>query len=116
MDVEDFAKTHNQGALLEKADTMIQGMAQESLTTLTEFQESGSVTDMLHFLNQDETIHAVHKLNTIPSLTLVQIGVGDQYVGLDWLLGWYERNLKIFVNLTRITESADDRILLIIPN
>ncbi|MYA98728.1 hypothetical protein F4X90_03455 [Candidatus Poribacteria bacterium] len=56
----------------------------------------------------------MHKINNIPPLIAAQIGVGDQYVGLDWLLRWYERNLKIFVNLTRITESADDRILLII--
>ena len=27
---------------------------------------------------------------------------------------WYNRNLKTFVNLTRITESEDERILLII--
>ena len=36
------------------------------------------------------------------------------YVGLDWLLGWYKRNFKIFVNLTRITESDDDRVLLMV--
>ena len=44
-----------------------------------------------------------------------RIGLGDQYPGADWLAHvWYARNLKIFVNLTRITESTDDRILLII--
>lgn len=44
-----------------------------------------------------------------------RVGLGDKYPGADWLAHiWYARNLKIFVNLTRITESADDRILLII--
>ena len=44
-----------------------------------------------------------------------RIGLSDQYPGADWLAHiWYARNLKIFVNLTRITESTDDRILLII--
>ena len=56
----------------------------------------------------------MHEINNIPPLITAQIGVGDQYVGLDWLLRWYERNLKIFVNLTRITESPDERILLLI--
>ena len=56
----------------------------------------------------------MHEINNIPPLIAAQIGVGDQYVGLDWLLRWYERNLKIFVNPTRITESPDERILLLI--
>ena len=112
VDLETFAKAHNQSELLEKADAMIQDMAQESFATLTELQKNGSVIDMFHFLNQEETIRALHKINNIPPLIHAQIGVADQYVGLDWLLDWYERNLKIYVNLTRITESPDDRILL----
>ena len=114
VDVEAFAKTHNQSGLLEKADAMVQAMAQEPLTTLAEIQKTGSVIDMLRFLNQEETIRVLHEINTLPQFTLAQIGDADQYVGLDWLLDWYERNLKIFVNLTRITESADERVLLMI--
>ena len=114
VDVEVFAKAHNQSELLERADAMVQGMAQEPLATLAEIQKTGSVIDMLRFLNQEETIRVLHEINTLPQFTLAQIGDADQYVGLDWLLGWYERNLKIFVNLTRITESPDDRVLLMI--
>lgn len=113
VDIEVFAKAHNQSELLEKADAMIQAMVQEPLTTLAEIQKTGSVIDMLCFLNKAETIHVLHEINTLPQFTIAQIGTTDQYIGLDWLLGWYERNLKIFVNLTRITESGD-RILLVI--
>ena len=114
VDVEAFAKAHNQSELLERADAMVQALVQEPLATLAEIQKTGSVVDMLRFLNQEETIRVLHEVNTLPQFTLAQIGIADQYVGLEWLLGWYERNLKIFVNLTRITESADDRILLMI--
>ena len=114
VDVEVFAAAHNQSKLLERADAMVQAMAQEPLATLAEIQKTGSVIDMLRFLNQEETIRVLHEINTLPQFTLAQIGAADQYVGLDWLLGWYERNLKIFVNLTRITESPDDRVLLMI--
>ncbi len=113
-DVESFAKGHNQSALLEKAYAMGQGLAQEPTQILTELQESGSVIDMLRFLNQEDTIRAMHEINHFPTLIVAQIGAGDQYIGLNSLLDWYERNLKIYVNLTRITESADERILLII--
>ena len=48
-------------------------------------------------------------------LLSARIGLADKYLGANWLAHiWYARNLKIFVNLTRITESDDDRILLII--
>ena len=43
-----------------------------------------------------------------------KIGVGDEYPGVDWVTTWwYNRNLRIFANLQRITETPDDRILLI---
>ena len=46
---------------------------------------------------------------------IARIGLGDQYPGANWMAHyWYDRNLKIYVNLTRITESADERIMLII--
>ena len=48
-------------------------------------------------------------------LRSVRIGIGNQYPGANrFILFWYARNLKIFVNLTRIMEAKDDRILLII--
>ena len=41
--------------------------------------------------------------------------MGGQFSGANWVAhSWYARNLKIVVNLTRITELEDERILLII--
>ena len=48
-------------------------------------------------------------------LRIARIGSQDQYPGANWVAHfWYPRNLKTFVNLTRITKSEDERILLII--
>ena len=44
---------------------------------------------------------------------MARIGSSEDYVGADWVAGWYERNLKIFVNLTRIVNAPEDRILVI---
>ena len=112
-DVESFAKAHNQSELLEKAYAIGQTLAQEPMQILTELQESGSVIDMLRFLNQEDIIRAMHEINHFPLLIAAQIGIGDQYTGLNSMLDWYERNLRIYVNLTRITESMDERILLV---
>lgn len=46
-------------------------------------------------------------------LTMARVGEGKRYVGIDWVKGWYERNLIIFANLTRIVTAPDDRILTI---
>ncbi len=35
-------------------------------------------------------------------------------MGAEATRNWYERNLKIFVNISRIVTSADDRILVVI--
>ena len=43
-----------------------------------------------------------------------QKGTEDEYFGPDSMVGWYDRNLRIFQNLIRITESPNDRILLVI--
>lgn len=46
-------------------------------------------------------------------MDMALVGGGDEYVGADMVADWYERNLKIFVNLTRIARPGD-RIVLVI--
>lgn len=41
-------------------------------------------------------------------------GVGTDYPGVDAKVAWYNRNLRIFANIQRITESPGDRILVLI--
>ena len=70
-----------------------------------------SLIDLCRRDNKPEGRRAEHQLY----LQMARVGLKDQYLGANWVGHiWYTRNLKIFVNLTRITESADDRILLII--
>ena len=69
------------------------------------------LVDMYIRINDPESIRADHQ----SYLRTARIGLKDQYPGANWVSHWwYAHNLKNFVNLTRITESTDDRILLII--
>jgi hypothetical protein len=43
-----------------------------------------------------------------------KVGAGAAYPGVDWVTAWYNRNLRIFANLQRITEGPGGRLLLII--
>ena len=111
-DYPTFAKTHNQEHFLTSSP-MTEGKVthDEDGTVWIEPEKYESMTDMYIRLNQPERRRADHQRY----MRIAQIGLGTQYPGAHWVVhNWYARNFKIFVNLTRITESADDRILLII--
>ena len=103
-DYHEFAKTHGQENFLSLPSNEDSIVAKDNLV-------DESIMDMYLRLNQPEWIRSIHK----EFFRYSRIGLGDEYPGANWFgLQWYPRNLKTFVNLTRITESADDRILLII--
>ena len=107
-----FAKAHNQEHLMGQPPTAEGKVTQDADGTIwIEPEKYEPITYMYRRHNQPEGIRADHQ----EYLQMARVGLGDQYPGANWVGHlWYTRNLKIFVNLTRITESADDRILLII--
>ncbi|MGB3468752.1 MAG: DUF5694 domain-containing protein [Cyclobacteriaceae bacterium] len=68
-----------------------------------------SVVNQLRWLNTKENYENAHT----GYFNIMRIGLGDEYVGANYLSWWYERNMKILVNIIRITESPDDRILVL---
>lgn len=106
----DFAKKHNQEHLfgshpVDPGKVIVDADG----TVWIEPEKYEPIIDMLIRLNQPAWSRASQRAY----LHDARIGLGDEYPGVNWLVHiWYDRNLKIFVNITRITESADDRILL----
>jgi hypothetical protein len=74
------------------------------------FHKSKTVLEMYRDCNRSHTCKKNHKMY----INMARIGNMDDYVGIDWLIWWYQRNLIIFSNLARLATSIDDRILLII--
>lgn len=58
--------------------------------------------------------NAVLEIGNRPYLLLAEVGKDTSYVGAEVIAGWYERNLKIAMNIIRIAESPADRILVLI--
>ena len=107
-----FAETHNQGHFL-RSPPLPEGKITKDKNGATwiEPEKYEPVIDMYIRINEPKGRSADHQAY----LQSARVGFGDQYPGANWVShSWYDRNLKIYVNLTRITESADDRILLII--
>jgi len=40
-----------------------------------------------------------------------RIGTRTDYVGIDWMRWWYQRNLIMYANIANLAEGPDDRIL-----
>jgi hypothetical protein len=68
-----------------------------------------SVTDQLIFLNQPDRIEKDHKIY----YDLMRIGRGKEYIGANYVSWWYRRNLTILDNIIRLTDSPNDRILVV---
>ena len=112
MDTHTFAKTHNQEHLFGDHPIGPGKITRDKEGRIwIEPEEYEPILDKYIRINQPEGSRASHRAY----LHDARIGLGDKYPGANWLAHiWYARNLKIFVNLTRITESANDRILLVI--
>jgi hypothetical protein len=111
MDRYKFAETHNQEHFLRPPPIEGKITRDKDGTTWIEPKKYVSIIDMYIRDNDPESSLADHQAY----LRSARIGLGDQYPGANWVAhSWYARNLKICINLTRITESDDDRILLII--
>ena len=109
-DFHEFAKIHGQEHFLSSPPKG-KIIKDKDGTTWIEPEKYEPIIDMYIRLNQPGWKRSTHQ----GYLRQARIGLGDAYPGANWMAHyWYDRDLKIFVNLTRITESADDRILLII--
>ncbi|MGI8638487.1 MAG: DUF5694 domain-containing protein [Pyrinomonadaceae bacterium] len=69
-----------------------------------------TVTELFRYLNDGKTLEAYHR----PYLEMVAVGAGNDYTGAEFARDWYERNFKIYANISRLAQSNDERILVII--
>lgn len=67
------------------------------------------IDELIRNLNEEKYIKKQHEMY----MHIARIGRGSDYVGIDWMRWWYQRNLILFANLAEIS-SSNDRVLLII--
>jgi hypothetical protein len=61
-------------------------------------------------INRPEELKENHRMY----VNMARIKEGEDYIGLDWLLWWYQRNLILFSNLTDLAKTEEDRVLFIV--
>ncbi|MEI5907436.1 DUF5694 domain-containing protein [Bacillus spongiae] len=69
-----------------------------------------NLVELMKELNEESSVKKEHEMY----MAVARIGSEDDYVGIDWLRWWYQRNLIIYSNLAKISNSPSDRTVLII--
>lgn len=72
-------------------------------------QATDTVSGLLRWLNDPVRLALDHQ----NYLALAALGVGRAWPAVPWLTSWFQRNLIIFVNLTRLVASPADRLLVV---
>ena len=100
-EVVEWAKEH-QPKLYEE---LFAPLYQFELTTAGK-----SVNELLLYYNKQEIVNQLHR----SYVNMARIKDAEQYVGMDWLIWWYQRNLILFSNLSDLATTTDDRILFLV--
>ena len=76
----------------------------QAIEIMGKWLSEGTVSYMLYKMNQPDLLKKAH----LPYIAyFAPIADGDNYAGADMVATWYQRNLRIFANLTRIAEPGD---------
>ncbi|WP_079707781.1 DUF5694 domain-containing protein [Paraliobacillus ryukyuensis] len=100
-EVVEWAKT-------EQPD-LFQWLDQTYISPLHLELNEGSVKTLIRKLNDVSFIKKNHEMY----MHLARIGKGTNYVGIDWVRWWYQRNLIMYANLTKITGTTDRTVLVV---
>jgi hypothetical protein len=86
------------------------GWIQASHQLKSKENEYKSIVDIYREFNEPLFLEQQHRMN----LNMARIKTIGEYIGMDWLIWWYKRNLIMFSNLSDLATSSDERILFIV--
>lgn len=106
----DYITLSENNTILEIAQKEIPGWAKINSEFRDSFnndaskiKETGTITDLYKYFNGDWSL----KQHSIWYLLPNQLGAGKDYIGSEYLSRWYERNIKIFANLQKVSAGCE---------
>jgi hypothetical protein len=95
----------------ENQPILYKDINEKYLTKFSSFSNLGekSIGDFFKEINNTDLIDRLHEAY----LAVARIAKGTDYVGIDWVSWWYQRNLIIYSNVAAITETTDRTLLII---
>ncbi|REJ79308.1 MAG: hypothetical protein DWQ47_00780 [Acidobacteria bacterium] len=76
----------------------------QAMEQMGKWLSEGTISYMLYQMNRPEMLKLAHTPYVGYFLPMVK---DENYAGADYVTVWYQRNLRIFANLTRISEKGD---------
>lgn len=101
----EYAQKNNQMDILQPIFGQIESFIGEFQSNLSK----RTMGESLKVMNDPSMLDGGHQFY----VTMTRIGKGKDYPGAEVLSKWYERNINIFANLTRVSTDPEDRILVI---
>jgi hypothetical protein len=98
-------------AAAERADAELNQRYRAIYSYADSAKMNRTLREHLLYLNDPDRIRLTHGHYLIASF---KAEGEDEYLGPNAALGWYSRNLRIFRNIQRITDSPEERILAIV--
>lgn len=108
VDPDEYAMEHGQTGIMEPE---LQALYRKKAEFEDELKTRQTLREHLLRINTPERILRSGGQYLIGNF---EVGEEDEYPGVDSKTAWYNRNLKIFANLQRISDLTGDRVLLII--
>ncbi|AIF45269.1 DUF5694 domain-containing protein [Virgibacillus sp. SK37] len=75
-----------------------------------EFPAEANILKLIQLCNDPARIKLDHEMY----LAIGRLQKHTEYIGMDWLSWWYQRNLTIYSNIAELTKESSERTLLII--
>lgn len=103
--VVEFAVANGKKDAVDKllAENQVRVKKEEAALKIKTFREIFRYNNSTEYLIEDNRFY----------YDLMDFGKDENYVGTNVVSDWYQRNLKIYTNITRITEGKSDRILVL---
>ncbi|MFH0989388.1 MAG: DUF5694 domain-containing protein [bacterium] len=105
--IDSSAKANNQEVFLRR---LIDGFDRIG-TPSDDMIKTSSILQVLRAVNAESILEQVDRVQLS---SYVHIHNDKDYIGTDHLTEWYKRNLRIYTNITRIIDSKNDRVLVLI--
>jgi Family of unknown function (DUF5694) len=105
--VEEWARANGQGVRLAAWAAAVQARGEAGERRKTE----APLRATLRAANEEAALLRSHGGYLVGPF---KVGAAGAYPGPDHVTAWYNRNLRIFANLQRLTESPAERLLLVI--
>ena len=105
----DFAREHGQDHNIGFYTTVAEETEADQAAEREHIRRT-SVREQLLGTNTPEAMAESHQVY----MGLAQVGEGNNYIGAEVVLRWYERNMMMFVNISRLATHLESRVLVVV--